>query len=76
MENLAVLILEINSYDDKDEDEKLKEIIELAHEHKKTCTNLLTLLDYVKLDIESGNFDIEQNSVATEFYKKIINNEL
>lgn len=71
MKNLVDEILEIISYDDIDEDVKIKKIKDLCNKESVNQNNLITLYENVELDINGGSFDIEAEEVDTEFYKNL-----
>lgn len=73
MKNILTEILDIISYDDKDKDEKLESIRQKITPTEIEKINDLELLkEYLKMDIEANNFDIELHEVAGDEYKRIL----
>jgi len=54
-------------------DELNKDTIEIITKFAKAKNDFELLKAYLKMDIEAGNFDIDQHQVAQDEYKRILN---
>ena len=70
--NVLEQILNIISYDDKDEDEKLLAIKKVVNDNINYLHDLIRLKEMVTEDVLAKIFDINLDAVSTEEYVKIL----